>query len=94
MANTNKKAARKETDREPIWKGAVQGASDAVGCFPTRNEQRRNAPDSPPALRVGAQSGVCGVVALGNGTTIAKRSALHPSGLGANAIRRLIENGP
>ena len=71
MANTNKKAARKETDREPIWKGAVQGASDAVGCFPTRNEQRRNAPDSPPALRVGAQSGVCGVVALGNGTTIA-----------------------
>ena len=22
------------------------------------------------------------------------RSALHPSGLGANAIRRLIENGP
>ena len=58
-----------------VAKGANRAQCKArptrLGRPPTRRKQRRNAPDSPPSLRVAPQSGVCGVVGLGNGTTIA-----------------------
>ena len=58
-----------------VAKGANRAQCKArptrLGRSPTRRKQRRNAPDSPPSLRVAPQSGVCGVVGLGNGTTIA-----------------------
>lgn len=51
--------------------GPGQGASDAVWLFHMRSEQRRQGAGITPSLRVAPQWGVCGVVGLGNGTTIA-----------------------
>lgn len=79
----------------PVAKGrhrdAVGGAIDAVEYISTRNEQRCNAPDTSPSRRLGAQSGVCGAIVawvLGQGLPWRAHSALHPSALAANAIRR------
>ncbi len=50
---------------------AALGAPTKLGRAPSKEVQRRDAPNSPPARRVGAKRGVCGVAALGNGLAIA-----------------------
>src|SRR5450830_806543 len=49
---------------------AARGASTKLGRAPSEKAQRREAPNSPPARKVEAKRGVCGVAAFDNGPAI------------------------
>src|ERR1035437_3454976 len=53
-----------------VHSDAALGASTKLGRAPSEEAQRREAPNSPPARRVEAKRGVCGVAALDNGPAI------------------------
>ena len=54
-----------------VHSDAAQGASAKLGRDPSEAAQRRDAPNSPPAQRVGAKRGVCVVAPLGHGPAMA-----------------------
>ena len=54
-----------------VHSDAALGAPAKLGRAPSEAAQRRDAPNSPPARRVGAKRGVCVVAALDNGPAIA-----------------------
>ena len=78
--------ANHATSANGVNQEAVQGARDAVWSFQTRNEQRRNAPDSPVSgglLSDGAPAALSG---LPKERPLAAPSALHSSPSGEQRV--------